>query len=159
MPVVLTVKYGVSVIISPISPDPEISDIPDGADPINVPLVCVIAPDPSALKVTAEPPAPAPKAIPPSLAVVVSDSAPVAVSDDVVVMLLSFDTDRLPNVAPPDATLSAYPEFKIVTLPVVFTVRLGVAVSTRPIVPEPELSDIDVVPVKTPPAGTIPPDP
>jgi hypothetical protein len=49
----------------------------------------------------------APKAIKPLLAVAESDNAPADVSDDVVEILLLFDTDKLANVAPLEPRLSA----------------------------------------------------
>lgn len=50
-------------------------------------------------------------------------------------MSLSFDTDRLLNVEPREDKLRANPEFTIVALPVVSTVKLLVDVLILPISP------------------------
>ena len=155
VPVVLAIKLGVEVLIDPMLPEPEVNVIDD--DPDNVPAVWVIAPETLALKFTIVPPALPPRAMPPLLAVAANEKDPPEVIGVVVAMLLSLETEKLVKVSPPEATLSAYPEFTTDTPPVVFTVKIGVKVSTSPIVPDPELSDIDVVPVKVPAVGAIAP--
>jgi hypothetical protein len=102
--------------------------------------------------VTTVPLALVPRVMPPLLPVAVSDSAAPDARAVVVVMLLLFDTEKLVNVAPSDASMSAYPEFVAVTAPVVFTVKLGVDVAKppSPISPDVEVIVIDVVPVKVP---------
>jgi len=102
-------------------------------------------------KLTVAPFALPPKLTLPLLAVVVSDSTPEAARAEVVVSVLSLLTDNPENVSPPEARLKApAPVFTTVALPVVLTVRTGVEVLMLPILPEPVLRAIDVVPVTVP---------
>lgn len=82
----------------------------------------------------------------------------VSVVDSVKSLLL--DTDKLPKVPPVEERLKAPAVvFTTVALPLVFTVRLGVAVLTLPMVPEVEPSDIDVEPDRVPVVADIAPLP
>jgi hypothetical protein len=97
-----------------------------------------------------------PKLIFPLFPVVVSAIVPEAANADAVVIALLSLTERLVNVSPPEARLSA-PVFTTVAVPVVLSVMLGVAVLIDPILPEPVLIANDVVPV-TVPVPVIAPD-
>ena len=70
-------------------------------------------------------------------------------------IVLSLLTDRLVNVSPPEARLTA-PVFTTVALPVVLSVKLGVAVLIEPMLPEPVLIDTDVEPVTVPDPVIVP---
>ncbi len=96
-----------------------------------------------------------PRDILPLFAVVVNAVVPELVSADVVVIVLLSLTDRLVNVPPPEARLTA-PVFTTVALPVVLSVRLGVVVLILPISPEPVLIDTDVDPVTVPAPVIVP---
>src|SRR5580698_5489357 len=97
--------------------------------------------------------------MPPLLAVVVSNNAPAEVSVVVVVSALLLDTDRLAKRAPLDPTLSApAPLLTTLAAPVVLTVRMGVDVLMLVIPPEPEVSAIDVEPVRVPAVSVIAPE-
>ena len=71
----------------------------------------------------------------PLFAVVVNAVVPELAKADAVLIVLSLLTDRLVNVSPPEARLTA-PVFTTVALPVVLSVRLGVAVLIEPMLPE-----------------------
>ena len=96
-----------------------------------------------------------PRDILPLFAVVVSAVVPELARAEAVVIALSLLTDKLVNVSPPEATLTA-PVFTTVALPVVFRVKLGVAVLIEPILPEPVLIDTDVDPVTVPEPVIVP---
>src|SRR6202166_4046108 len=91
----------------------------------------------------------------PLFAVVVSVVVPELASADAVVIALLSVTDKLVNVSPPEARLTA-PVLTTVALPVVFRVRLGVAVLILPMLPEPVLIDTDVEPVTVPAPVIVP---
>lgn len=96
----------------------------------------------------------------PLFAIVVSDTVPLAATALVVVNVLSVVTEKLLNVSPPEVRLSGpAAEFTTVALLVVFKVKLGVDVWMLPILPDPEESEAEVVPVKVPELCEIAPDP
>jgi len=88
-------------------------------------------------------------------AVVVSAVIPELAKAEAVVIALSLLTDKLVNVSPPEDRLTA-PVFTTVALPVVLSVKLGVAVLILPILPEPVLIDTDVEPVTVPAPVIVP---
>src|SRR5271168_4634159 len=111
MPVVFRVKLVVDVLIR-MPPDVEFSDIE--VLPDKVPVVDDIAPEPFELKLTTVPLTLfTPSAIAPLLNVVVSETAPLELSDPSKVRLLLSETDKELNVAPLDARVAA-PEFTTV---------------------------------------------
>jgi hypothetical protein len=110
-----------------------------------------MAPEPLADMVTMLPLALPPSEIPPPLAVDVNDNA----ADEVRAVVVFIDrlllTDRVAKVAPPEASVIALGlEFTTVTLPVEFTVKLGVVVMILPMVPEPDNSEVEADPVRIP---------
>ena len=109
----------------------------------------MILPEPLALRLTVVPFRLPPRAILPLLPVVDRANEPDEASAVVVVIELLSLTDKLLKVAPPEARLNA-PVFVTVALPVVFNVKLGVAVAILPILPEPEVRATEVEPVKVP---------
>lgn len=103
-PVVLKVKLlvvPVSVVIAP-EPDLRFNVVAEIEPP-----VCPIVPEPLAVKVTVVPLMLLPKLMAPLLPLETSESAPLEVNAVVVVILLSFDTEKLVKVAPCDATSMA----------------------------------------------------
>jgi hypothetical protein len=110
-----------------------------------------MAPEPLADIVTALPWILPPKEIAPPFAVDVNDKAPDEVNAVVVLIDLLLVTDRLAKVEPPDARIMALVvEFTTVAVPVVLMVKFGVTVLILPILPEPDASEIEVLPVSVP---------
>lgn len=140
-------------MVTPIVPE-ELSKCRAGVLIKPVPMLSLMLPDPLAVSITDVPPVSVNPAMSmePLLAVVVRDNAPEACSAVAAVILLSFDTDKPENVSPPDDRLKAPANvLTTVALPVVFSVKPVVDVAILPIVPEPEESDIDVLPESVPP--------
>ena len=77
LPVVFTVKLGVVVAILPIFPEPDANDIE--LEPVTLPPVCVIVPEPLAVIVSTVPDALPPNTIPPLVPVESRASVPAAV--------------------------------------------------------------------------------
>lgn len=149
-PVVLKVKLVVVPVSVVIAPDP---DFKFNVVAVIEPPVWPIVPVPLAVNVTVVPLMLLPKLIAPSLPLETSESAPLEAKADVVVMLLSLVTDKLVNVSPDEARVIApAPELVTVTAPIVFTVKpvVDVAKPPSPMSPDPEASDMDVLPDKVP---------
>ena len=156
-PVVFTVRDGVLVLMLPMFPEVELSEM--DILPVSSPAaVCVMAPEPFAVKVTipaAEIALP-PSAMLPLLRLDVSDKVPFALMFVAIVTVLLADTDKLLNVAPPDENVSALnPPFVIVALPVVFAVTLGVSVEEVKL-PFADDRDTDVVAFISPLPDNVP---
>ncbi len=139
LPVVLSVKLGVEVLILPILPEPEVSDIE--LEPVNVPAVWVMVPAPLAASVTAVPLALAPRAIEPfEPALVDSDNVPAATMVLEVVSPALLEMVTLLPVELPLPMFKAVPPVPTqVTLPVVLKVRLLVVPVRVLMLPEPEI--------------------
>lgn len=149
VPVVFKVRAGVVVLTLPMFPDPELRD--NDTEPVNVPVVPEIAPEPLALRATAVPLMLfAPKAMALLPAVVLKFTAPAELSAPVTVKLLESETVKEANWAPPDVKVAA-PVLVTVALPVVFKVKASVVVLMGPIAPEPLLKLTDEVPTTEPP--------
>ncbi len=97
----------------------------------------------------------------PLAAVVVRTVSPEEFIAVFVVMALLFETTSPPNVDPPDDRVKVEAVVLVIpTAPVLFRVKLGVAVLiiASPIAPDTELSDMDVVPDNVPAACDIVPE-
>lgn len=158
-PVVFTVKLGVDVSKPVISPDPEVNnkDVvptigPDGLVIVPLPLAAMVVVAPFVVV--------PPKAMLPLLLVAVSENVPRDKNVVVVVMLLSLDRVKLANISSPEVSCKApAPVLTTVALPVVFNVMAVVDVAILPMVPDPDSSDIDVLPLNVPPVCDIAPEP
>src|SRR6202166_3393756 len=152
LPVVLNVRFDVVPVSVVMAPEPEVRF--KFVVVIDPPL-CPIVPEPFAVKLAVAALRLNPSDMLPLFAVVVSAVVPELVSAEAVVMELSLLTDKLVNVSPPEARLTA-PVLTTVALPVVFSVRLGVAVLIEPMLPEPVLIATDVEPVTVPEPVIVP---
>jgi hypothetical protein len=148
LPVVLNVKLLVVPVTLVMSPEPEVRF---KFVAVIEPPVCVIMPEPLAVKFTVVPPRLKPRETLPLFAVVASDRLPAAERADAVESVLLLLMDRLLNVAPDEARLSEPPlELITVALPVVLRVKSGVDVLMLPILPEADVRAKEVLPVSVP---------
>lgn len=117
-----------------------------------------------AVKLIVKPVTPPPSEMLPLLAVVFNAITPLTAETAralVVVRALSLFTVKLAKVAPLDARsrVLAAESFVTVALPVVLSVNDVVAVFMEPMVPEPDVREMDVVPVTVLPVWDIDPEP
>ena len=159
LPVVLAVQLGVAIFNEPIAPEPLVNAA--DVEPVTVPVVCVILPEPEAVIVSAVPETLPPNTMPPFVPVASNANVPAAVIEPDVVkapapLALSVKLMLFPVEAPLPvvATLSTN-----VTLPVVLAVQFGVAIFNEPIAPEPLVNAADVEPVTVPLVWVIVPEP
>jgi hypothetical protein len=156
LPVVLSRRLGVDVLTLPMVPEPELSDT--DVVPVRVP-VPEIEPAPLALSDSSVPLIVLePNDMPPPPAVELKLSAPAELSELFTVKAAVSETDKEANCAPPELRLAA-PVFVTLAVPVVFKVNEGVVVLIAPMLPEVELSDMEVVPDKLPVVAEIAPLP
>jgi hypothetical protein len=148
LPVVLKVKLLVVPVTLVMAPEPE-----DRFKFVAViePPVCVMIPEPLAVKLTVVAVVLNPRETFPLFAVVASVRFPDAERAVVVKRALLLLTARVLNVAPPDDKLiEPTVEFTTVAAPVVLSSKLGVELLMLPMVPDPDVRDKEVVPVSVP---------